>query len=64
MKKSGNDVFYSVGLEHQITENWYVGFEYSLMKINESDEYVEIDGIPRTYQHDVKDAAFILGWQF
>ncbi|KAF7775155.1 hypothetical protein PCIT_a1278 [Pseudoalteromonas citrea] len=64
MQKSGNDVFYSVGLEHQITENWYVGFEYSLMRINESDVYVEIDSISRSYQHDVKEASFILGWQF
>lgn len=64
MQKSGNDVFYSVGFEHQINESWYVGFEYSLFRINESDEYVEIDVIQRSYQHDVKDAAFILGWQF
>jgi len=60
--ESGNDLYYSFGGEYSITENLYVGFEYSLLKINEKNEY---SGDRRdSYKHDIKDLSLILGWEF
>lgn len=60
--ESGNDLYYSLGTEYKFTDNFYVGIEYSLLKINESTIFN--DKISSSYKHDVKDFSLVLGWKF
>jgi hypothetical protein len=60
--KSGNDIYYSLGAEYKITENFYLGIEYSLFKIDENS--VLNDEVSNSYKHTVKDLSLIIGWKF
>ncbi|WP_193155234.1 MULTISPECIES: hypothetical protein [Pseudoalteromonas] len=59
---SGNDIYTSLGLEYKLTQNLYVGLEYSWLGINETKEY-DYTGVVK-YQHDIKDLSVIVGWEF
>lgn len=61
-EKSGNDIYYAVGVEYKLTDSFYLGFEYSLFTINErSGERSTVSG---SYTHDVKDLSLVVGWAF
>jgi hypothetical protein len=60
--ESGNDLYYSFGAEYKFTENFYLGFEYSLFTINESSG--DKNSVSGSYKHDVKDLSLVLGWAF
>jgi opacity protein-like surface antigen len=59
---SGNDIYYSLGTEYQFTENFYVGLEYSLLKINETKDIN--NDVSGSYKHDIQDISVIIGWVF
>jgi opacity protein-like surface antigen len=59
---SGNDIYTSLGLEYKLTQNLYVGLEYSCLGIKETKEY-DYTGVVK-YQHDIKDLSVIVGWEF
>ncbi len=60
--ESGNDIYYSLGAEYNFTENFYLGFEYTLFTINEnSDDQSSVNG---SYKHAIKDLSLVLGWAF
>jgi len=60
--ESGNDIYYSLGAEYKFTENFYLGFDYSLFTINESSGVN--NSVSGSYKHDVKDLSLVLGWAF
>jgi hypothetical protein len=60
--ESGNDIYYSLGAEYKFTENFYLGLEYSLFKIDENS--VLNDEVSNSYKHTVKDLSLIIGWEF
>lgn len=59
---SGNDIYTSVGVEYRLTDNLYVGLEYSLLNIKESKEY-DYTGIVQ-YEHNLHEVSVLLGWAF
>ena len=60
--ESGNDIYYSLGAEYKFTENFYVGLEHSLLKINQKNGIN--NEVRASYKHDVKDLSLVLGWVF
>lgn len=60
--KSGDDIYYSLGAEYKFTENFYLGMEYSLFKIDENS--VLNEEISSSYKHTVKDVSLVIGWKF
>jgi opacity protein-like surface antigen len=60
--QSGNDLYYSLGAKYAFTESFHVGFEYSLLKINEKTAIN--DEFSGSFKHDVNDLSFVLGWSF
>jgi len=62
-KESGNDIYYSLGAEYKLTEQLYLGFEYSLLSIKKSfsNEEATISGYS---DHYIKDLSLLIGWQF
>ncbi|AUJ71088.1 MULTISPECIES: outer membrane beta-barrel protein [Pseudoalteromonas] len=59
---SGNDIYTSIGVEYRLTDNLYVGLEYSLLNIKESKEY-DYTGVVQ-YEHNLHDISMLLGWAF
>jgi len=62
IEESGNDVYYAIGAEYKFTDNFYLGFEYSLFTINERSG--DKNSVSGSYKHDVKDLSLVLGWAF
>jgi hypothetical protein len=60
--ESGNDIYYSIGGEYQLTENLHLGLEYSLFTVSE--KFDERIGISGSYEHDIQDLSLVLGWKF
>ena len=60
---NGNDIYYSLGAEYKLTENFYVGVEYSVLPIDKNfeDKDLEASGY---FDHTIKDLSFIVGWEF
>ncbi|MEI4551071.1 outer membrane beta-barrel protein [Pseudoalteromonas spongiae] len=61
-KERGNDFYYAIGAEYKFNESFYLGFEYSLLKINE--RIKDKSFMYGSYTHDVKDLSLVLGWAF
>jgi opacity protein-like surface antigen len=59
--ESGIDLYYSLGAEYKVSENLYIGIEYSLLTVNESYAVNDVSG---SYSHDVKDLSIVAGWVF
>lgn len=53
----GVDPYYGVGAEFQIADRFIVGAEYTILKAELSDNYL-------TGDHEIKNAALVLGYQF
>jgi len=60
--ESGNDIYYSLGAEYKFTEDFYLGIEYSLFKIDENTVFN--DEVTSSYKHTVKDLSLVIGWEF
>jgi long-subunit fatty acid transport protein len=60
--ESGNDIYYSLGGEYKFTENFYVGFEYSIFNVAIKQKFY--DDFISSYKHKVKDISFVIGWAF
>ena len=60
--ESGNDVYYSLGVDYKFTENFHLGVEYSAFTINENSNVQSTDR--DNYKHEVKDISLVLGWTF
>lgn len=64
--ESGKDLFYSVGAEYHLTENAYLGLEYSYFEASDKwdDRNSDNLGNSASFHHDVKDLSLLLGWIF
>jgi opacity protein-like surface antigen len=60
--ETGNDIYYSLGAEYKFTENFHIGVEYSLLKISVNKTYD--DEYSGSYNNNVKDLSFVIGWAF
>lgn len=60
--ETGNDIYYSLGAEYKFTENFYIGVEYSSLKISVNKTYD--DEYSGSYNNFVKDLSFVIGWTF
>lgn len=60
--ETGNDIYYSLGAEYKFTENFYIGVEYSLLKISVNKTFD--DEYSGSYKNNVKDLSFVIGWAF
>ena len=60
--ESGNDIYYSFGVEYKFTKNIFIGAEYSLFTIDE--KKIFHDELSGTYKNIVKDISFVIGWAF
>jgi hypothetical protein len=61
-ERSGNDLYYALGTSFKLSEDLYIGFEYSLVTIN--DRIYINNEIVNSYKHDIEDLSLILGWEF
>lgn len=59
---SGNDIYYGIGVDYQVSEDFYVGVEYSTLSIDEN--YQDENNSSGSYQYDVNDLSLVLGWKF
>ncbi len=59
---NGNSVYYSIGVDYQLYQNFQVGLEYSLLSI-EVEEMID-GSVLSAYQHDVTDISLSIGWMF
>lgn len=60
--EDGYDMYYAIGAEYQFTPDFYLGVEYSVLKIQDSYTYSEESS--GSYQYDVNDFSLVLGWKF
>jgi opacity protein-like surface antigen len=61
-EQSGDDLYYALGANFKLTENIYVGLEYSIVTINDR-TYIN-DELIDSYKHDIDDFSLIIGWEF
>ncbi|QBY04070.1 hypothetical protein E2K93_06585 [Thalassotalea sp. HSM 43] len=63
---TGNDVYYSVGADYHITENIYVGLEYSFFEATDNWDDTSGDNLGSfgKFSHEVEDLSLIAGWNF
>ena len=63
---SGIDAYYSLGAEYKVTEDVYLGLEYSIFEYNSkyNDKNFDDLGYFGFTSHNVKDLSLILGWVF
>ncbi|AWB65991.1 hypothetical protein C2869_05860 [Saccharobesus litoralis] len=67
-ERSGADIYYSVGTDYYLTDNFYLGLEYSLLNVSENfNDHELFEGwelVDGSFEHAITDLSLVVGWNF